>query len=71
MPSTKRTMVRHELSSSLPHVLPLILQVLQQPSQGTIHILRKHLYSTEHNLTFKIFTKTGFFCQSKGVFFQH
>jgi hypothetical protein len=38
MPSTKRTMVRHELSSSLPHVLPLILQVLQQPSQGEMTV---------------------------------
>ena len=32
---------------------------------GTIHILRKHLYSTKLNLTSKIFTKTGFYCQNK------
>ena len=38
MPSTKRSMVRHELSSSLPHVLPLILQVLQQPNQGEMTV---------------------------------
>ena len=31
-------MVRHELSSSLPHVLPLILQVLQQPNQGEMTV---------------------------------
>ena len=38
MPSTKRSMVRNELSTSLPHVLPLILQVLQQPSQGDMTV---------------------------------
>ena len=38
MPSTKRSMVRHQLSSSLPHVLPLILQVLQQPNQGEMTV---------------------------------
>ena len=35
--------------------------------QGTIHILRKHLYSTKLNLTFKFFTKTGFFRQIKRI----
>ena len=34
-------------------------------SLGTIHILRKHFYSTKLNLTSKFFTKTGFFCQNK------
>ena len=35
-------------------------------NQGTIHILRKHLYSTKLNLTFKFFTKKiGFFHQNK------
>ena len=28
---------------------------------GTIHILRKHFYSTKLNLTSKFFTKTDFF----------
>jgi hypothetical protein len=34
MPSSKRAAVRAELSRSLGHVLPLILQVLQQTNQG-------------------------------------
>ena len=38
MPSTKRVAVRHELSSSLAHVLPLILHVLQQPNQGEVTV---------------------------------
>ena len=38
---------------------------------GTIHILRKHLYSTKLNLTSKFFTKTGFFfVKSKEFHFQ-
>ena len=37
---------------------------------GTIHILRKHLYSTKLNLTSKFFTKTGFFCQNKRISFS-
>ena len=35
--------------------------------QGTIHILRKHFYSTKLNLTSKFFTRTGFFRQNKGI----
>ena len=38
---------------------------------GTIHILRKRLYSTKLNLTSKIFTKPGYFRQNKRCFFQH
>jgi hypothetical protein len=34
---------------------------------GTIHILRKHLYSTKYNLTSNFFTRTGFFRQNKGI----
>jgi hypothetical protein len=34
-------------------------------SLGTIHILRKHFYSTKLNLTSKFFTKTGFIRQNK------
>ena len=30
---------------------------------GTIHILRKHLYSTKLNFITKFFIKTGIFCQ--------
>ena len=37
---------------------------------GTIHILRKHFYSTKLNLTFKFFTKTGFFRQNKRISFS-
>ena len=37
---------------------------------GTIHILRKHLYSTTINLTSKFFTKTRFFCQNKRISFS-
>ena len=37
---------------------------------GTVHILRKHLYSTKLNLTSKFFTKTGFFCQNKRISFS-
>ena len=39
---------------------------------GTIHILRKHLYSTKLNLTSKFFTRTGFFfVKIKEFLFQH
>ena len=34
---------------------------------GTIHILRKHFYSTKLNLNSKFFTKTVFFCQNKRI----
>ena len=37
---------------------------------GTIHILRKHLFSRKLNLTFKFFSKTGFFCQNKRISFS-
>ena len=37
---------------------------------GTIHILRKHLYSKELNLTTKNSQKLGFFCQNKGISFS-
>ena len=37
---------------------------------GTIHILRKHLFSTKLNLTSKICTKTGFFHQNKRISFS-
>ena len=46
----------------------------QQPTGplhlGTIHILRKHLYSTKFILTSKFFTKTVFFRQNKRFFFN-
>ena len=39
--------------------------------QGTIHILRKHLYSTKLNLTSKFFTRTGvFFVKTKDFSFS-
>ena len=43
---------------------------LKRDNEGTIHILRKHLYSTKLNLTSKIFTKTGFFRQNKRISFS-
>ena len=36
---------------------------------GTIHILRKHFYSTKLNLTSKFFTRTGFFSSKQRNFF--
>ena len=39
--------------------------------KGTIHILRKHFYSTKLNLTPKLFTKTGFFVKTEEFPFQH
>lgn len=38
MPSSKRAAVRHELTNSVQHVLPMILHILQQPSQGEITV---------------------------------
>ena len=38
--------------------------------QGTIHILRKHLYSIKLNLTSKFFIKIGFFHQNKRIYFS-
>ena len=38
MPSQKRAAVRHELTISLPYVLPLILNVLQQNSHGDVSV---------------------------------
>ena len=35
-----------------------------------IHILRKHIYSIELNLTSKFFTKTGFFRQNIRITFS-
>jgi hypothetical protein len=37
---------------------------------GTIHILRKHLYSEKINLTSKFFTKLSFFVKTKEFLFQ-
>ena len=39
-------------------------------SKGTIHILRKHLYSTKLNLISLFFTKTGVFHQNKRIYFS-
>ena len=46
------------------------LRKASTPRLGNIHILRKHLYSPKLNLTSKIFTKTGFFCQNKRIYFS-
>jgi hypothetical protein len=43
---------------------------LKRDNEGTIHILRKHLYSTKLNLTSKFFTKTGVFRQNKRISFS-
>ena len=45
------------------------LRKASTPRLGNIHILRKHSYSSKLNLTSKIFTKTGFFCQNKRISF--
>ena len=37
---------------------------------GTIHILRKHLYSTKQNFITKFFIKSGFFRQNKRISFS-
>ena len=47
-------------------VLPMLMPDF---FKGTIHILRKHLYSTKLNLTSKIFTKK-FYCQNKRISFS-
>ena len=39
--------------------------------EGTIHILRKHFYSTKLNLNFKFFSKTGFFRQGTIQVLRH
>ena len=38
---------------------------------GTIHIFRKHFYSTKVNLATKFFMKTGFFPSKQNTFFFH
>ena len=47
----------------------LRISQLESESQGTIHILPKHLYSTKSNLITKFFIKTGFFDKTKEVIF--
>ena len=42
---------------------------LKRDNEGTIHILRKHLYITKLNLTEKFFTKTVFFSSKQKNFF--
>ena len=37
---------------------------------GTIHILRKHLYSTKLNLNSNFLRELVFFCQNKGISFS-
>ena len=43
--------------------------VLKDILLGTIHILRKYLYSTKLNLTSKFLTRTEFFRQNKEISF--
>ena len=43
---------------------------LKRDNEGTIHILRKHLYSTKLHLTSYFFTKTGSFCQNERITFS-
>ena len=45
-----------KIISRAPSVVPSSSSAL-----GTIHILRRHFYSTKLNLTSKVFTKTEFF----------
>ena len=40
---------------------------LLESLQGTIHILRKHFYSTKFNLTYRFFTKIGLFRQNNRI----
>ena len=42
----------------------------QHYQQGTVHILRKHLYSTKLDMITIFFLKTGFFRQNKRVYFS-
>ena len=68
--------IKSQTSPILHQVLPVSSHQPLRKNQllillGTIHILRKHLYSTKLNLTSKIFTKTGFFRQNKSGVFQH
>ena len=48
-------------------VLPMLMPDF---FKGTIHILRKHLYSTKLNLITKFFIKTFFFRQHKVISFS-
>ena len=49
-------------------VLPMLMPDF---FKGTIHILRKHLYSTKLNLITKFFIKTFFFVKTMEFLFQH
>ena len=51
------------------HLAPpfLVEDYVSNAVQGTIHILRKHLYSIKLNLI----TKLGFFVKTKEFVFQH
>ena len=53
-----------------PSVMCSVPAVLDKIYKGTIHILRKHLYSTKFNLITNFFIKTVFFRQNKSVYFS-
>ena len=48
----------------------LVVNTHKRDDLGTVHILRKHLYSTKINLISKFFTKTGFYRQNKRISFS-
>ena len=52
------------------HPLSSVLFDGKLVEEGTIHILRKYLYSIKLNLITKFFIKTGFFHQNKRVYFS-
>ena len=45
-------------------------QLFHATLKGTIHILRRHLHSTQLYLTSQFFTKTGGFHQNKRIYFS-
>mgnify|MGYP001329529679 CR=1 FL=1 len=47
-----------------------VMKKAEMDEKGTIHILRKHFYSTKLDLTSKFFTKTDFFRQIKRISFS-
>ena len=68
IPSVKEQILEFAKSEAEQYLgMPMTFTIIEQ---GTIHILRKHFYSTKLNLTFKFFTKTGVFCQIKTISFS-
>ena len=65
--------IEEEISNIQKEAVPLVEKPpppYTPPALGTIHILRKHFYSTKLNLITKFFTRTGFFRQNKRLYFS-